>query len=97
MTAGAIIEHFSGFSTRVLLGSENLNSPRNAMLFAPLVHKRFDRLDIWLTPFEASGCILNLCTWAYRCSTTGSRGNNPRQVQDQLRSWYLALPRFCDF
>jgi len=66
MTAGAIIEHLGGFSTRVLLGSETLNSPRNAMLLAPLVHKRFDRLDLWLTPFEASGYVLNLCTWVYR-------------------------------
>ena len=32
------------------------------MLLAPLVHRRFDKLDLWLTSFEVSECVLNLCT-----------------------------------
>lgn len=48
------------------------------MLLAPLVHRRFDRLDLWLTPFEASECVLNLCTMGlppsldYRITETSS-------------------------
>jgi len=60
MTVGAVIENFGGFSTHVLLGSENLNNPRNAIMLAPISRKHFDRLDVWLIPFKVN-LVLGLC------------------------------------
>ena len=60
-TTGAIIEHFGGFSPRDLLGSENLNSPRNAMLVASFVHILFDNLQLWMTPYKVD-LVLRFCT-----------------------------------
>ena len=60
-TAGAIVEHFGGFSTRVLLGSENIQSPKNAMILASNVHTFFDELDLWLTPFKVD-LVSSLCS-----------------------------------
>jgi len=51
-TAGALIERFGGFSTRDLLGSENIHNPLNAMGLSGMAHKFFDELGIWLTPLE---------------------------------------------
>jgi len=49
-TAGALIERFGGFSTREVLGEQNLNSPRNAFMASGAPHQQFDGLNIWLTP-----------------------------------------------
>ena len=35
-----------------LLGSENLNCPRNAMMLLSTVHVFFGTLQLWLTPFK---------------------------------------------
>ena len=49
---------------RNLLGSENLDNPRNALMLAPVARNIFDGLDLWLAPFEvdwgSSLCTINL-------------------------------------
>jgi len=56
-TVGAIIEHFGGFSTCAVLGSDDLNSPRNAMMLAPVAHWMFDSFNLWLTPFKVGHLV----------------------------------------
>ncbi|KAI0749190.1 hypothetical protein C8Q80DRAFT_1119548 [Daedaleopsis nitida] len=49
-TAGAMIEHFGGFSAHDVLGEDNLHSPKNAFIASVQAHTTFDHLDMWLTP-----------------------------------------------
>ena len=52
MTVEAIIQRFGGFDAYALLGSKDVNNPRNAMTIAPVARCMVRSLNLWLTPFK---------------------------------------------
>ena len=61
-TTEAVIEQFGGSSARAILGSDNLNSPLNAMLLSPIVCRVFCNLGLWFTPLKVAHLVSALCS-----------------------------------